>query len=300
MLIFVALMIFGGVCGYLLRRHAFPDVMTVITWLVYALLLLLGIEVGANDELMSSLPTIGLSGVVIAVAGTVGSCLCAMLLWIWAGATRKKGMSKTSSSDMRKESPLKGSMVIVGFFAVGIALGVFHFVSAVWVRDLSFGVLCVMLYCVGFGLGSRPAMLRKFRSLSPRLMLLPVATISGTLIACAALSFLLDYSMTSVLAVGSGFGYYSLSSILISQSLGAELGTVALLCNMIVLLGAPLLVRLFGPLAPISAGGATTMDSTLPVIMRTLGDDFVLLSMFHGFLVDFSVPFLVAFFCSLG
>ena len=89
----------------------------------------------------------------------------------------------------------------------------------------------------------------------------------------------------------------------IAQSLGAELGTIALLSNivreLITLLGAPLLVKMFGKLAPISAGGATTMDSTLPVIMRTLGEDFVLVSMFHGFLVDFSVPFLVAFFCSL-
>ena len=113
----------------------------------------------------------------------------------------------------------------------------------------------------------------------------------------------MDYSVAGVLAVGSGFGYYSLSSIMISQSLGAELGTIALLSNivreLITLLGAPLLVKMFGKLAPISAGGATTMDSTLPVIMRTLGEDFVLVSMFHGFLVDFSVPFLVAFFCSL-
>jgi uncharacterized membrane protein YbjE (DUF340 family) len=55
----------------------------------------------------------------------------------------------------------------------------------------------------------------------------------------------------------------------------------------------------FGPLAPISAGGATTMDTTLPIITRTSGQDFVILSLFHGFLVDFSVPFLVTFFCSL-
>ena len=78
---------------------------------------------------------------------------------------------------------------------------------------------------------------------------------------------------------------------------------VALLANVcreiITLLFAPLLVRYFGRLAPISAGGATTMDTTLPIIMRVSGRRYLVLSVFHGFMVDFSVPFLVSFFCML-
>jgi len=129
-------------------------------------------------------------------------------------------------------------------------------------------------------------------------------TIVGTLTATAIVSLAMPHrNLTDCLAVGSGFGYYSLSSILITQYRGPELGTIALLANIIreviTLLGAPLMVRYFGPLAPISAGGATTMDTTLPIITRTSGQDFVILSLFHGFLVDFSVPFLVSFFCSL-
>ena len=303
MFTFIFLMIVGGVCGYFLRKLVLPDVMVVITWLVYALLLFLGVEVGANDVLMSSLGSIGLAGIIIAVVSTLGSCVCAMLLGHWAGKEMSKGVETVNSSIEKSGSPLKSSMVVLTFFVVGICLGCFRVFPDDIVRDRSYGVLCVMLFCVGFGLGCKPAMLKRFSSLSPRLMLLPMATILGTVIACVLLSFFVNYSMASVLAIGSGFGYYSLSSILISQSIGTEAGTIALLCNiareLMVLLGAPLLLRLFGPLAPISAGGATTMDSTLPVIMRTLGEDFVLLSMFHGFLVDFSVPFLVTFFCSL-
>ena len=104
------------------------------------------------------------------------------------------------------------------------------------------------------------------------------------------------------MAVGSGFGYYSLSSILITESKGAELGTIALLSNIIreiiTLLFAPLLVRFFGNLAPISAGGATTADTTLPIITRYSGQKYAMLSIYHGFVVDFSVPFLVTLFCS--
>ena len=77
----------------------------------------------------------------------------------------------------------------------------------------------------------------------------------------------------------------------------------ALLANIsreiLTLLAAPLLVRWFGNLAPISAGGATTMDTTLPIITRTAGQQFVVVSIFHGFVVDFSVPFLVTLFCSI-
>ena len=59
------------------------------------------------------------------------------------------------------------------------------------------------------------------------------------------------------------------------------------------------MVKYFGPLAPISSGGATTMDTTLPIITRCSGQDFVIVSLFHGFLVDFSVPFLVTFFSTV-
>ena len=200
---------------------------------------------------------------------------------------------------------MKGSLIIVGFFVLGIVCGVMH-----WLPDLnawgnvSVMTLYALLFCVGMTVGNNTALLKSFTKLDPRLMLLPLMTIVGTLSATAIAAIGLPHrSLTDCLAVGSGFGYYSLSSILITQYRGPDLGTVALLANIIrevfTLLGAPLLVRYFGPLAPISTGGATTMDTTLPIITRTSGEDFVLLSLFHGFLVDFSVPFLVTFFCSI-
>ena len=196
---------------------------------------------------------------------------------------------------------MRGSLIIVGFFVLGIVCGVMH-----WLPDLnawgnvSFWTLCALLFCVGVTVGNNTALLKSFRQLDPRLMLLPLMTIVGTLSATAIAAMALPgRSLTDCLAVGSGFGYYSLSSILITQYRGPELGTVALLANIIreviTLLGAPLMVKYFGPLAPISSGGATTMDTTLPIITRCSGQDFVIVSLFHGFLVDFSVPFLVTF-----
>lgn len=200
---------------------------------------------------------------------------------------------------------MKGSLIIVGFFIAGIFFGLYQWIPPQYISsDLSYYALCALMFCVGISIGNDTKILKSFRHINPRLMLLPLMTIVGTLAGCAAAGCLLPHrALTDCLAIGSGFGYYSLSSIFITQYRGPELGTIALLANIareiITLLCAPLLVRYFGRLAPISVGGATTMDTTLPIITRTSGQDFVIVSIFHGFIVDFSVPFLVTFFCSL-
>ena len=208
---------------------------------------------------------------------------------------------------------MKGSMIIVGAFVVGCVAGAGGWLPE-WLMggDVTMWVLYALMLQVGIGIGSDSRLKEILRTLSPRLLFLPLATIVGTLVATLAVSFLLSrWSTAEVLAVGSGMGYYSLSSILITslkeQSIGvvaaAELGTIALMANIfreiMTLILAPLMVRWFSPLGPISAGGATSMDVTLPVITRISGKEWVFVSIVHGIVVDFSVPFLVPFFCSL-
>ncbi len=198
-----------------------------------------------------------------------------------------------------------GSLVIVGFFAVGALLAYFNLIPSFFVENhYSFNVLCALMFCVGFGIGNDTKTLRSFKNLNPRLLLLPVMTIVGTLAGTAFISYFLPHrTPADCMAVGSGFAYYSLSSIFITEYKGPELGTIALISNIIreltALVFAPLLVRYFGKLAPISVGGATSMDTTLPVITKYSGKEFIVVSIFHGFVVDFSVPFLVTLFCSI-
>ena len=200
---------------------------------------------------------------------------------------------------------MKGSLVITAFFAVGVACGLLHIIPDGFINGrTSFYVLCALMFSVGMSIGCDSATLRSFRQLNPRLALLPFITIAGTLAGAMASSVVLPHrELSDCLAVGSGMGYYSLSSIFITEYRGAELGTVALLANIFrelaALLLAPFLARRFGKLAPISVGGATTMDTTLPVITRSVGPEYVVVSVFHGFVTDFSVPFLVTFFCTL-
>lgn len=209
---------------------------------------------------------------------------------------------------------MKGSLIVVAFFVLGLFVGHSSCLPSWFMSSqTSFVALCALLLFVGMGIGLNPNMMRDIKSLSPRLALLPLVTILGSwmgaVVAYVVMSSDLctlfqQRSLTSCLAIDSGFAYYSLSSIFITEYRGAELGTIALLANivreMITLLLAPMLAKRFGPLALITAGGATTMDTTLPIIAQASGQKYVALSIYHGFVTDFSVPFLVTMWCTIG
>lgn len=200
---------------------------------------------------------------------------------------------------------MKGSLIIVSFFVAGVLLGVYDLLPGVLVdNDFSVYALYALMFLVGISIGSDEKAINALRNQNLKIFLVPLGTIVGTLVGVAVISLFLEKrSLTDCLAVGSGFGYYSLSSIFITELKGAELGVIALMSNIIreifTLLFAPLLVIWFGKLAPISAGGATTMDTTLPIITKFSGKEFVIIAISHGILVDFTVPFLVTFFCKI-
>ena len=199
---------------------------------------------------------------------------------------------------------MKGSTIIITFFVIGSLLGYSKIIPINFTDNkVSYYVLCLLMLGVGFNFGNDSKILKSFKKFNPRLFFLPLATIIGTLIGCAVVSILLPHrTISDCMAVGSGFGYYSLSSIFITEYKGAQLGTIALLSNVLreilTLSFAPVFVKYFGKLASISAGGATTMDTTLPIIMKYSGKEFAPISIFHGFIIDMSVPFLVTLFCS--
>lgn len=313
MLIIFAVILGGILTGRLLLGRRLAFVQPLITGIIWTLLFLLGVEVGSDPAVVGGLATLGVTALALFAFSVAGSILAAWGLWLWI---RRRGLSVPASGAADDETPqaasslwqtLKGSLVIVAFFAVGCLAGL-------WTEpdmqgsSLSTWVLYALMFCVGVTLGNDRTLAGRVRRLDRRLALLPVATAVGTLggAALAAPFFGADSAVTSAadsLAVGAGFGYYSLSSIFIADLRGAELATVALLCNILrelfTLLAAPLVAQWFGPLAAVSIGGATTFDTTLPVITRAAGRPYAVVSIFHGCVMDFSVPFLVTFFCSL-
>ena len=305
MLVIFAVIIGGIATGRLLIGRRLAFVQRLITVIIWALLFLLGVEVGGNPAVVGSLATLGAAALAIFAFSVAGSIFAAWLLW-----RRIRGRAVPGDDgDADAEAPvstwtaLSGSLVIVAFFVAGCVVGLFAPLDPAGSR-ISAYVLYALMFCVGITLGNDRTLAGRVRRLDPRLALLPVATAVGTLAGAAlAAPLLAQWSLADSLAVGAGFGYYSLSSIFIADLRGAELATIALLCNVMrelfTLLAAPLVARWCGPLAAVSIGGATTLDTTLPIITQAAGRPYAVVSVFHGCVLDFSVPFLVTLFCAL-
>ncbi len=192
---------------------------------------------------------------------------------------------------------MKNSLVILLCFIAGVALSSLQIIPR---YDDSIGlyILYALMFLVGIGIGcdlsSLSSPIKKYRF---KIILVPLATIVGTIAACALFALFCPLALRETIAIGCGFGYYSLSAILLNGLAGADIGTIALICNLsrelITLLTIPLLARYCGKLAPIAAAGATSIDTTLPLISRTLGKEYIVIAIFHGVIVDMSVPLLI-------
>ncbi len=196
---------------------------------------------------------------------------------------------------------MSGSLKILAFFLAGCLLGNAGVLPAWLMRgETSTYTLYCLLLLVGMSIGFDTRCWRILREMHIKVLLVPLTVCVGTFGGAICAFFLLDdMSLRDVLGVGAGFGYYSLSSVMISQLASPMLGSVALLSNVIreivTLLSAPLLVRVFGKLGPIATGGAAAMDTTLPIIVRFTSERYGIVAVFSGMCLTVAVPLLVSF-----
>lgn len=292
-------MICAMVVGFTVRNKKLPrqGLSRAVSGVILMMMMFIGIEMGSSPDVVRAVATIFSDAALITVGAMSGTIL---LAWLF---NRLIIRARVEQSICEVDSGGHGfSLLIVAVFGTGVAVG---YISEIgdYLANLSMVALYLLMALVGFSLGSDRAALAALRAQNWRVVFLPVATIVGTLAGVLAISPLLDMGLTEQLAIGSGFGYYSLSSVLLSELRGAEIGAVALIVNvmreLITVLAAPFIVRLFSPAALICSGGATTLDVTLPIIVRNCGASFVAMAIFQGVVVDFSVPFLVTFFATL-
>ncbi len=191
------------------------------------------------------------------------------------------------------------SLKILLFFIAGLLLGVSGWLGFIPIEtDLGKYALYLLMLLVGISIGADSSSLLVLRKQGLRLLMVPMATMAGTFAGVAVMMlFIRSISLQEAFAVGAGFGYYSLSSIIISEIHSEALGVTALLANVareiLTLLLAPLMVIFFGKLGPISAAGATSMDTTLPIITTVSGKEYAVISLFHGIVLTILVPVLV-------
>ncbi len=192
-----------------------------------------------------------------------------------------------------------GSIIIILFFSAGVLTGIYGFsLDFLNIGDPSIYALYLLMFLVGIGIGSDSNVWSVLKKMNLKILFVPFAVIAGTLSGTYVCSlFLKGIGPLDSMAIGSGFGYYSLSSIIISKLRNETLGVMALLANIsreiFTLLATPLLVRYFGKLAPIASGGATSMDTTLPVIAKYSGKEYAVISVFSGVVLTILVPFII-------
>lgn len=326
MIVTIGILLAGFLFGLLLKRRVKLPTSAITMASICLLLFILGLEIGGNDELLGNLPTMGLTALIVTVLAVLGSVVLARLFTKkeeMAGATMVKaegangskaetGGTEAQATTSAAEAPaggLRDSLIIVGCFVAGVLVAL-----AGWLpEDLPMGEitkwgLYVLLVCVGFGLGMDEGFFASLKTLPLRSLLLPLVTIVGSLAGgllawwVVSLMHTTAPGLADTLAVTSGFGYYSLSSVLLDEARGPMIATIALASNLLrellTLLTAPLLRRWFGPYAVIASGGATSMDTTLPVAVRYGGSRYAPVSIYHGFFLTVAVPFIVSFFIS--
>lgn len=317
----ITIMLIAAVAGFLLRKvEAVHRCGSAIKYMVWFLLFVLGLSAGMNDDIVYGFAQVGLVAFIFSFFGMAGAMIAA---WAVYRLFFKSRETEGSSEGKRAKGGLKGSLVIIAFFAAGLAAGILKFFPESFpVGEVSKWALYLLLFFVGLSVGSDSRFSEIIRTMRPKLLLIPLATIVGTLSFSALAAWLIGLSGMAAcvtgglsvpdgLAVGSGFTYYSLSSVLITQlkaplagaAAAAWLGTVALLTNLFkeiaVLVGAPLMTRLAGPFAPICVGGAASMDVLLPSITSASGRQWAFVAVLHGAVIDFCVPFFVSFFCAV-
>ncbi len=194
---------------------------------------------------------------------------------------------------------MKSSIIILISFISGVLLAVFKLAPG-WLASgyLSFFALLFLVFLVGTAIGSDSSALQIIRKINCKVLLVPLVVITGSIGGSALFSiFFYHLSIGQAMAVGAGFGYYSLSSIIISQMGNHQLGVIALLANVFreifTLVAAPFIVRYFGKLALVTTGGATSMDTSLPVIVKFSGKEFAIIAVVSGVILSFIVPVLI-------
>ena len=191
---------------------------------------------------------------------------------------------------------------------VGVVLGyvnnsVVGVVPDGWVSGYVFnGALLLLLFVMGLAFGIDKEAVGKLKARGLRILIIPVVVALGSVLGGLVGGVILGLNVFGSMAVTAGFGWYTVTGPLLTQVLGSQWGALGFTANFlrelltIVLVSVWVRVDKFGAVA---SGGATTMDTTLPVIVRYCGSDVLVEAFSSGFVLSMLAPFMVLAFASL-
>lgn len=162
--------------------------------------------------------------------------------------------------------------------------------------------LCALLFFVGIDIGKNKDVMKQIREIGVKAIATPIMVALGSIVGAIVCGMLLGYSAKDAGAIGAGFGWYSLSAIMIAPY-SSELSALAFMSNVarevIAIITIPIVAKYVGYTEAIAPAGATAMDTTLPIISKCTDGKTAIISFVTGLLLSVSVPVLVPIFIGL-
>ena len=288
----------GFAVGRFLPEKIGSALVRCILPLVWLLLFLIGAEFG---EVILSAQSVGQVIRSAAVFAVLTTLLPAAL--IFAAKVRGAGAREGRSGGTHlqaiwaplKECCLALSMVVLGslFFLANAT-----FMDGAFPLPSSSAVLMALIALVGIDLARVKLSARWF---SWRVLMAPGLVVVGSFAGAMAASLLTGATMRTSMALSSGFGWFTLSGVMVGNHLGQTYGTMALMIDLFRELLAIIALYMLGryyPAVGIGSAGATALDSTLPIVKQACHPDAVPMALVSGFVLTILAPVFMAFFLS--
>ena len=194
--------------------------------------------------------------------------------------------------------PLREALIALGMVALGALL--FLAQQRLGLESLALpSSNAFLLLMIGI-IGADLAQIRLSRQwVSPAMLALPGLVVVGSMLGGSLVAWLADVPLKAGLALSSGYGWFSLSSVMVAEGLGKAYGTMALSIDLLRELLAFVVLYALGrwwPLVGLAAAGATAMDSSLPIIKQVCSPSVIPMAMVSGFLLTLLAPFMMSLF----
>lgn len=295
------------------RKDPYAWLGSLQTVVIAVLVFLMGSRIGASEEIIASLGTIGLKAfaytLIIMAAAVVGFALARRLLGFDRYGRRGK------ESDAHPEEGIAGgpkekrgidpmTIMIIGFVALGIAAG--HFILPEvfigWTGDLLTVNLCILLLLIGVNIAREGTLGANFRSAGWRIFVFPFVSILTMMAGAVFAAWCLSMTVQDALCVGAGFGWYTLAPAMLAPY-SVEVSALSFLHNVMrelfSVLVIPIIARRIGYIECYSVAGSSTMDVCLPIIAHSAGSTVAVYGFITGTVLAIAVPVLESLFIGL-
>ena len=287
-----------------LRRHKdrfhFLDKLT--SFFIYLLIFLMGLRMGADEEVTSSLGSIGVQALFITFLTAVGSMLGGTAARKIVHLNRHALPVGTEEEDAGERgggvntSGIKSSVIICLMVICGMLLGYFvlpQLMPPERFEEISGTLLviglCIMLGSVGFSMGLDGSIVRVLRGAGLGVVLVPVFSVLGSLLAGVVYSLLSPMTLREGLVISAGFGWYTMAPSVISGAGHAVAGAVSFLHNVLRetmgLIFLPLIASKIGYIEAVTIPGTASTDLCLPLVEKYCNPETMAYSFCTGMLM---------------